>query len=299
MKKAIVLFAITAIILAFALPGCQSEKPATDGALKFNLQKGKTYDYEIGWATELRSQGKTTTTTIGALFSMTVEDAQNGVETMSVQCRRLKMNVNQDGTDINDFDSDKPGPGGDSEIELETLVRKVFSGIIGKPFTLKVDDRGNVMELSGFEKNIDQEIESMHLDPEMQTYVEISMKGEFSDNSIKDMFSHAFNVFPAKKINEGDVWEKSFSTSGKMSSKYSAAYTAKTIRDDRSVITVKSQISPDNESLNISGSEEGSLTIDNKTGLIIDGEFEQNSEISFGEEKVEITVKSIIRGKAD
>jgi hypothetical protein len=284
-------------MLTFALPGCQSEKPATDGVLKFNLQKGKSYDYEIGWATELRSQGKATTTTIGAFFSITVEDVRDGIQTMSVHCKRLKMNVNSDGEVINDLDSDKPASVNGSETELETFVAKVFSGIIGKPFTLKVDGLGNVVELSGFGKNIDREIESMNLDPDIKTLVEMSMKGEFSDNSIRDMFLHAFNVFPAKKINEGDVWEKSFSTSGKIPSEYSAVYTVKSIRNGQSVIGVKSQIGPANSGMNISGSEEGNLTIDEKTGLILNAEFEQNSGISFGEENVDITIKRMIRGK--
>jgi Family of unknown function (DUF6263) len=302
MKK---IFYLLAILFMMAVAGIQSCKTAskttTSKMLKFNLEQGKGYDYEMVWDMDTKVASQETSISITGLYSMNVTSIDQNVRSVSTAYKSMRMNMNMGGMTI-DIDSDKPVAGnGETDISKNPLgmMNKVIGGMMGKKFIIKVDEEGKVLEVSGFEKIFTDMIDSMGLDDKMKAQITASFKDQFSEQNIKDQFAQVFTIFPNKEVKVGDSWEKIYTTGGKMAAKYTTTYTAKEIEGDHVSLTTKTKIGSNEGVQNISGTQTGNIIVDSKTGLMINGEFDQDMEVKAGGQIVKVTGKGKIKGKAN
>jgi hypothetical protein len=300
MKKIFVFVAVIAVFSAFIIiPSCQSGKASAGKMLKFNLEKGKGYDYEIIWDLETNIDTiKFSKINIAGLYAMEVIDDSAGIKTLSTVYKDLRMNIDMRGISMN-IESNKPDTSGQDEANLpQKMMTKMFSAIIGKPFIIKADEEGNVIEVKGFDALITSMVDSVALSEDQKMIALATMKGQFNDEEIKNQFAQALTIFPNKEVKVGDSWEKSYAVGGQMPSKLAATYTVKQIEGDHVTMTSKAKISSGGSETQISGDQDGNIIVDSKTGLVINAEFKQDIQVNANGRKAKITGKGKIKGSA-
>jgi len=296
------LFVLAALAALPGIESCQStSKSTTSKVLKFNLQKGKGYDYAMQWDMNTKVKGQESTVAIDALYSMNVTDDNGSVKSITTSYKRLHMNMKVMGMTI-DIDSEKPFEGnGESDITNNPLglMNKMISGMVGKSFVVKVNESGEVLEVSGFNKIIDDMIDSMGMGDAVKAQAMGSMKDQFNDESLKDQFAQIFTIFPNKEIKVGDTWQKKYSTGGKMASSYTTDYTVKEIDGDHVTLTTKTKIGSDGSGKEIDGSQTGNIIVDSQTGLMVNAKFDQQFDVKAQGETISVTGSGKITGKAN
>lgn len=300
-KLSFFLAAASLIITVTAVQSCKtSSKASTSKMFKFNLEKGKGYDYELVWDLDTKAGGQTSAVSVTGLYSMNITDVVDNIRTITTSYKSMRMNMSVMDLEL-DIDSDKPEQKEtDGQIgQVIGLMNKVVKGIIGKPFVMKVDDEGKVLEIKGFEKIFMDMVDSMGLDENMKAQLTASLKDQFSEQTMKDQFAQVFTIFPNKEIKVGDSWEKEYSTSGRMAAKYTTTYTAKEIEGDHVTLTAKTKITSSANGQEMDGTQTGNIIVDSKTGMMVNAEFDQNIEVKTQGQKVEVIGKGRIKGKAN
>jgi hypothetical protein len=196
------------------------------------------------------------------------------------------------------IDTDKPVEDTSGPIfQAVGKLQKVLSAVVNKPFNMKVDAEGNILELTGMNAIVESLFDSIGMDEQAKNKARASMKDQFNDETIKGRFAMVFTFFPNREVKPGDTWEKTYSIGGSMGGKFTTTYTVKDIDGDHVSLTSVSKISS-GDGGDISGTQTGNLLVDSKTGLMIDGEFEQLLQTR--NEGRPVTIKSTgkIKGKA-
>jgi hypothetical protein len=302
MKKFTLILAIAAIAVASAnILSCKSSgKASAAKLLKFNLEKGRRYDYEIVWDMGTSVMDKKTDISIGAMYSINVTEEKDHVKTMTGTYRNFRMNMDLMGNKI-DIDTDKPSLADDNDQPGSMpvgMMNKMFSGIVGKSFTMKVDEEGNILEVSGFEDMINGMVDSIGLDEDKKTTVLASLKDQFNEQEIKNQFSDMFMIFPNKEVKTGDSWERSFTKGGKMNAKFTTIYTVREVEGEQVTLDAKTHINSDGE-MNMKGDQTGVLIIDSRTGLMVNGDFKLEIKANTQGFTMLINGKGKIKGRAN
>ncbi len=301
MKKlslSFVLFALVTVSTVFI--ACQTtSKTANAKLLKFNLEQGKGYDYELVWDMDTKVAGQETAITMTGLYTMDITGIDEKVRSVTTAYKRIKMDMNVMGMNLTMDSEAPPTAEGEGDGNPLGMMNKVMTAIVGKKFVIKADEEGNILEVTGFEKIINDMIDSMGLEPSAKAQVDASMKDQFSEQSIKDQFAPIFTIFPNKEVKVGDTWDKSFSTGGKMAAKHTTTYTVKEIDGDHVTLSANTKIaSKEEDGQQISGSQTGKIIVDSKSGLMINAEFDQDIEVKAEGQTVAVKGKGRIRGTA-
>ncbi|HRG81300.1 MAG TPA: DUF6263 family protein, partial [Chitinophagaceae bacterium] len=154
MKRIILLPATACILLSvFLLDACQSAKNSTTGKmLKFDLEKGKGYDYEMIINMDQEILGQPVQMDMTTYYSMDIIDDDGSIKTISSKLERFKMNTVMMGFNL-DIDTDDPvsKDTGDVKRNPLELMKKVFGALKGTKFNMKVNREGKITEVSGLE----------------------------------------------------------------------------------------------------------------------------------------------------
>jgi len=295
----LVLVIITTIMVA-AIYSCKNSKTTTGKVLKFNLEKGKGYDYEILWDLDQQMMGHDNKISILGGYTINVTDEKENIRTLTAVYKNFKMYMNIMGVEIN-IDTDKPSePMDEAEIKANPLgmMDRVFAGIKGKEFTMKVDEEGKVLEVSGFDQIINGMTDSIAMDEDTKMQVRVSLQDQFNEQAVKDQFAQVFTIFPNKEIKVGDSWNKSIQMGGRMPAQYTTRYTVKEIEGDHVTLSAQTNIGSGSSDMEIKGTQNGSLLVDSKTGLVLNAEFDQDMETKTQGMEIKIIGKGRIKGKA-
>ena len=177
-----------------------------------------------------------------------------------------------------EFSSDKQV----DAMDFMQLPSKMFSIIKGKSFTMQINGRGEVVSVSGFDKIGEAVLNEMNLPEQTKPMMRQNFQKQFNDDAAKQMFSQAFEIYPNKFVIIGDHW-KTISSPGALKQDVATVYTVKNIKGNRVFVN--------GESSGKSGSQTSKLIIDSKTGLMIDGVFDQKNNDG------QVHTKSRISGK--
>ena len=301
MKKYLILFiALLAATATITIESCKSSQASASKLLKFNLEKGKGYEYEMVWDLnqEVMNQGIKMDVTAG--YSMDIIEDDGKIKTLSAVYNDFKMNMQVMGIEIN-IDTNKPSPDVDMEdakSNPSALMNKLLSSIKGKKFNMKVNEQGEVMEVTGFEQIAKDMVDSLGMPEEYKEKMEATAKDQFNGDDIKKQFSQMFYIFPNKDVKVGDSWKTNYATGGKMPAKYNNTYTVKEIEGDIVTLDAKTTIETENETIKLDGNQTGKLLVDSKTGLVVNADFEQDIKASVGGQSMTIKGKGRIKGKA-
>ncbi|MGZ5221904.1 MAG: DUF6263 family protein [Chitinophagaceae bacterium] len=298
-RSSFLLTLVTVLMAITVIYSCKNSKAPAGNILKFNPEKGKSYDYEIAWEMDQQMMEQNHEINITSGYTLDVIDDKDGIKTLKAVYKNFKMYMNIMGMEIK-VDTDKPAePINDAEIRANPLgmMDRVFAGIKEKEFTMKVNEEGKVLEVVGFDKIINEMIDSIGLDENAKMQVRASLQDQFNEQSIKDQFAQVFTIFPGREIKMGDSWEKNFQTGGRMPAKYTTQYSVKEIEGDHITLTAQTNIGSANDEMEIKGTQNGSLLVDGKTGLVINAQFDQDMETKAQDMTVKISGKGTIKGK--
>ncbi len=291
---------ILAMFVAVGFQSCQSTKSATSSKLlKFNFEKGKGYDYNMVYDIDTKVDDVVSKVSIDGDYTMTIVDDNGAVKSLSTVYKKLRMDVDAGGMHM-EMGSDVPTGGEEMDFKTNPMgaMSKIFGGLMNKPFIIKVDEEGNVLEVNGFEKILEGMIDSLPMDENVKKQSKASLKEQFNEQSIKDNFAQIFTIFPNKEVKVGDSWEKSYVTGGKMGAKFTTTYKVKEIEGDHVTLSTNSKITPSGTQGEVEGEQTGKILVDSKTGLMINATFDQDMKVKSEGNTVKIIGKGKISGKA-
>ena len=261
-------------------------KPVKDSVLlKFNFQKGKTYNYTMTFDVNQKKGDQSRASSMKWNYDMQVVDEKNDLKTIKTTYKRIDMTMDM-GNQKMEFSSEKQV----DAMDFMQLPSKMFSIIKGKSFTMQINNKGKVVSVSGFDKIGEAVVREMNLPEEMKPMMRKNFQERFNDDAAKQMFSQAFEVYPNKYVKVGDSWKVNSSLPA-LKQDITIVYTVKSIKGNRIFIDGQSKLkSSDGQN---SGTQSIKLIIDAKTGLMIDGVFDQKSSDGQMSTKSRITGKEI------
>jgi len=303
MKKTTVLLAfILACVSIIGFESCQSTKSSTaTKMLKFDLENGKGYDYELIFNMDQEIMGQDMQMDMTTYYSMDVAGDNGGTKTITTAIDRLKMRTEVAGFKV-DFDTDKPFSSSDTTDMMGKsmgALNKVFGAIKGQTFTMKVNPEGKILAVTGFEDMAKNIADSMQLEGEERNEMMKQFDAQFNANEMTQSLERFWYFFPNKEVKVGDSWQKSIQMGGKMPGKYNSTYKVTEIEGDMVTIDEVSKIdASETEEVSMTGDVKGTIVVDSRTGLIVTADQDMKVKASSKGMSFDIKAKTKIKGKA-
>ncbi len=262
------------------------EKPlavykATDDqyAFKYNLEKGKTYPLTMAiQSTHTASDGKETmkmSNSSKKSIEYTVKDVQNGIYTLEVNSKHYSEKMTgPDGKSISyDTNSAKPT---DKSIAVSWSI---YKAMIGKSYTMKIDQKGKVIAVEGLEpirKTIENSVKQQ-LNAEEQKMLGEVIKNSLSKDVLAAQFEETMNIYPNKNLKLKESWSDSQNINeGPMKGNITMTRTLSSVEPTKTTITVKGvqKVSGSESqqevkmSANANADVNGSIILDTESGWI-------------------------------
>ena len=176
--------------------------------------------------------------------------------------------------------------------EMDKMMEKMFSTMIGKPFIIVIEPNGTVKSVSGMDEIIKNMVGAISADGQVAAQMGAQMSQQFSDESMKNSFSQTFNVYPDHAIKVGDTWDKSTTIPmNNMNLSYKSNNTLKEISSNKATIAVTGDINMDTGEGKLTGTQTGSFIADAKTGLPVTSEITQNMKGTIKAQGMEIQME--------
>ena len=284
---------LTAFSLSILLWGCPGSKSGSDAVdLKFNLEKGKTYVYNMKTHFDMTMDmmGKKMNTGGDADFgfSMKVDDVDaQGNRMLSSTYDAIRFKVNAMGMDMG-YDSKNVGDT-TKENMMSGMFRKIFSGMLGKTFKMTMSPAGDVSKIEGLKEMVQSMEDHMNVPEAMREQMKKQMEQSFNDEQIKQSFQQGFGFYPGKPVKVGDSWTKNMNRNmNSMSMNMDTKYTVKEIQDNAVVLdiagTISSLVGKDSSSamkgMDMKGDMKGTMEIERTTGLSKKGTMDMTMKIT-------------------
>lgn len=291
-----VVAAIAAV--AIVLSGCKSEQKAM---LSFAPKKGKKYEYVMNTVqdVEMEQMGQkiNSKTNIGFTYLMAVGEKDNDNNTTVVTTFKRIAFTSESPMGKMAYDSDNIDTNNNP---MMGIMAKAFSSLVNKSITLMVNDKGEVVALSGMEAIFADMIKSMGLDslPEADQIL-TQLKPQFSDDQFKKTFDEMLRILPGKSINIGESWDiETEKNLMNMGIKTKSTYTLKEMNGKNAVVTlssafdvVKSGAELQGGEMKMNGTQTGTITVDTETGFPLQSNITQDINTTTNAMGMEIPMK--------
>jgi Cu/Ag efflux protein CusF len=268
MKKTILALSVLAMA---ALQSCKHGEPVN---LKFNFQPGSKYQYvtETQQAIKQVSQNMTMnqSMTMSSTYEVSAADGSN--KKITVMYDRLAIKTASPAMNV-EYDSQDPAR------QNENL--KYMSSLLNKPFSMTVNEKGEILQLNGMKEMIDGIIDSTN--PNMAGIKE-QMNQTFNDTAIRSMMQQSFNIYPDKAITPGESWEKKFTLTSIINMEMDNKYKLVSVNNGVAHLEVNSKITgkPGNNpamaqmKIEMNGTQTGTMDVEVSSGLITDSKLKQS-----------------------
>jgi len=269
--------------------------------LRFNFEKGRGYDYEMNTSMDQAIMGQTMKMDMAAYYSMDVKDDDGSLKTITSTVDRFKIRMDMGSFSL-DVDTDKPmqDPGfSTGEKNPLKMVNAMLNAIKGQSFTMKVNQEGKVMEVTGFENMAKSIVDSMGVDAENREQMMEAFNKQFNAKKMTTTFERAWYIFPNKEVKVGDSWEKT--TDLGEDGAYHSKYKVTDIEGDMVTLNEDSEVTGMGggaNGVNMKGKIDGTIVVDSKIGLIVSADQDLKMKSEVNGKSFEITAKTKIKGKA-
>jgi Family of unknown function (DUF6263) len=194
--------------LAFVVVSIPATAFRQDVTLAYKWTKGETLRYRIDQTADTTMSGMpgmpevTLNQVANQIFKLTVDDlTADGVVTLNQVFESMRMNFTTPAGKIS-IDSAAPNA---AAAPPEQIAQKIFSALVGEPFTIVLAPSGKVEKIEGFTRLMDKMAASIPADPAAAAAFQ-QLKSGLNDGQMNAMFSQGFPQFPAKPIKPGDSW---------------------------------------------------------------------------------------------
>jgi hypothetical protein len=192
MKK---LFFVT-LFTAIALVATAQHKTVE---LRLNLEKGTTYTQTVNanmtMTMIIRGSKIDADIPISMTISMKVVDVRDSTFVIETTYDAMKMTFGRGG-----FDSANPNP------DPDNVFAHTMALLIGKPFTMILDNRQNILAVEGLDKLFSAVIDSEQFSDEQKETMNTVLQNVWSEDKIRENFSTGTMIFPEQPIYKGFTW---------------------------------------------------------------------------------------------
>jgi hypothetical protein len=297
MRKTILSLIPVLVLITVVFQSCQSTQKTSSGqVMKFNLQKGKIYDYDMAFDIDQQMQGQTMEINMKSGYTLEVVDEAGDVKNIKTTFGRIVMDMSGVGPMKMTVDTDESDIA--SKDEVSQVMHKVLKAMVGKSFMMKVNSEGKVLEFSGFAEVRNAIVQSLGLEGQDAKDAELMSGQVMNDDNLRKSFEQAFFIFPNKEVKVGDTWTKEMQMGGMMPLKVSSTYTVKSIEGDHATLSMDGTISSTSEAAKMNGTQNGTMIVDLKTGLVVNSDFNQDFSTTTPEGTISSKSKGHITGKA-
>ena len=246
---------------------------------RYNLEKGKTYPLTLAISgTHLASDGTKNVKMSNEnkkTIAYTVKDFKDGIYTLEVQSKHYTEKMTDPTGKTVSYDTNGARPT-DKDV---AFTWSIYKAMIGKPYTMKIDEKGKVKSVEGLEqirKQIENSVKSQ-LSAEEQKFVSEMLKGSLNKEVISAQFEETMNIYPEKKLKLKESWSDTQNINeGPMKGSSNLTRTLTDVDTKNTKITVKgTQKLSGSEaqqgmkmSANASADVNGSILIDTQSGWI-------------------------------
>jgi hypothetical protein len=140
---------------------------------------------------------------------------EEGIATVEVKITRVRFKENNPMTGEVDYDSE-------SDEEPDNAQAQVLGIMVGKKFTIKMDERGKVVDVKGFTKIGEQimaKMEEAAQDNPQAAMAMAQMRAMFTDEAMKKQLDQSSTAWPKESVDVGSEWNQDSSTSVPMMGK--------------------------------------------------------------------------------
>ncbi|KMQ71942.1 DUF6263 family protein [Chryseobacterium koreense] len=177
----------------------------------FVLEKGKSYplitvqkDVQTLTAPNGQSQSGTNETTDE--MSFLVNGFENGIYDITINLLRKKNSQSANGKSIStDTKAAEPTE------EQFKMMWKVNKALVGNTLNLKMDSKGNVKSITGFDpvySKVAASVNTLLKDAKEREEFLKSFKASFNEKVLKEQFTKNLVLFPAKGVKVGESWSE-------------------------------------------------------------------------------------------
>ncbi len=286
-KKILVLF-VGAFVASLFLFSCKQKAGGSGEAytLKMRLNKGDKFsqDMDMDMNMNMAVMGQAMDMKMGmkggALFEV-VNDS-SGTKDLSMTYTSMKMKMEMMGS-----------PEAES-INTDAMSDKISEKISGKKVILKINDKYEIVDVSGFNE--------MMLDDSTDIQTREQMKKMFSKDQMNSMFGMMFQLYPDKPVRVGETWEKEneVNVTG-ISMKMTGKYTLTEVKDGIAHISVDGKFSGKGNmdqggmavEMDMDGGQKGTMSIGLADGYLRDGNITMDvkADMNMMGQKVPMTIK--------
>ena len=301
---------LTAFALSIILWSCNGSKSSGDAVdLKFNLEKGKSYEYTMKthFDMDMEMMGKKMNTggDMDFGFNMKVNDVDaQGNRMLSSTYDVIRFKMNAMGMDMG-YDSKNVGDT-TKENMMSGMFRKIFAGMLGKTFKMTMSQKGEISKIEGLQEMVQSMSDHLDIPENMKAQMQKQMQQSFSDDQIKQSFEQGFGFYPDKPVKVGDSWTKNMTRNmNNMSMNMDSKYSVKEVNEKTVVLDITGVIkaggkdSSATAGMDMKGDSKGTMEIERSTGMAKKGTMDMTIKITAPGMSSPMNMKStvIIEGK--
>lgn len=225
---------------------------------------------------------------------------EQGISSIRVMYERVKFSQENAMTGKTEWDSQTASPD-----EETPAMATGYASMVGKSFVMKVNETGKVVEVIGVDvlyANMTASLEEMPGGAEMKE----KLKSMFGPESMKRNMQQMVAVYPDVLVGVGDTWKDQTALAGEFGLQVNNTYKLEEINDNAFVLSLDSEINTDKDAkidlglmaveYDLDGSQEGTLEMDRKTGMLIRSHLDQSvkGSMSISGMNIPINMKSTI-----
>jgi hypothetical protein len=247
--------------------------------LNYNLSSGTTYSTKVVLEQDISQaymgQSQDVESDQGYGIELTFTDFEDGK--YSVKMVYKSIMINQPMTGLS-YDSE-------TATTEPTGAAKAVASVLDRELQFTLSKTGEVSNITGFEAMLDSMAANMGITEEAQlSLFKSQMSSQYNTQSMKDQLKRTLIIFPDKELNKGDLWTEDQSVSAPFTMNIQTTYEVAAYDDETVTLNVSSDIFTEGGELvtngatmtpDLSGVQSGTIKIDRKTGLILEGGMEQ------------------------
>ncbi len=232
---------------------------------KYKLTKGKTYPMNLTVITTRNvsdgNQSMKLSNESKKKIDYTVQDFKDGVYTLKVTFKQYSEKLTDPSNKVFSFNTDAAKP----KDQMTAMSWQVYKSIIGKSYTLKMNEKGKVISVEGLttiRTGIENSLKST-LSADDQKGLSEMLKMSLSEDAIKSQFEETMNIYPEKNLKVKESWSDENSVNeGPLKGSSKVTRTLESVDDNATKIVVKG-------SQNVGGTQNEKVTTpDNKEGTV-------------------------------
>lgn len=202
---------LLSLLILRGMTVAEEQKPAGEKIqLQWKWGKGKFYRYQQTQEMQMKMSGipgrpegsmETSSNQVMVISQKVAEVDENGAATLELKYESIKTEANNPMTGKITFDSTNEE---DLKKAEENPAIAPLSLVIGRTFTLKMTNKGEVLEVNGFGKLMEDVLKKLKSEdnPAFKGFVDA-----FSDKSMAKLFQQGYAQLPRDAIAVGDSWE--------------------------------------------------------------------------------------------